>query len=182
MSMTGDERARVVSYLRETKALVMGDTAALTPEQWRFKPTPASWSAAQCIEHITIIEAGLLETVQAMAAAPEAPADQLALAAGRDELLIRMIRSRKHKVIAPESVQPASDPADPAEVLARFERTRDRTIAYLETTSDPIRTRVHPHYILGPFDGYQWMLFCCSHAERHLRQIREAKEHPDFPK
>lgn len=180
--MTAAERVRAVSYLRETKALVLNDTSELTPEQWRFKPAPSTWSPCECIGHLALVETGMLRTVQAMASAPQAPPEMLAQAAGKDDLLVRMIRSRKHKVQAPPVAHPSPESLDPDSTLERFFRVRDRSIEYMETTSDPIRTRVHPHHILGPFDGYQWMLFLCAHAERHLKQIQEMKDHPDFPR
>lgn len=181
--MTGAERARAVSYLRETKAQVLHEVSAWSAEQWRFKPSPSSWCACECIGHITLAEEGLLRRVQAMIHEPEAPADVLAQAAGRDELIVRMIRSRKRKVQAPaaHSLLDASTP-EASVILGRFDRARDLSIEYLETTTDPIRTRVHPHFILGPFDGYQWMLFLGAHAKRHLQQIQEVKDHPEFPR
>ena len=30
-------------------------------------------------------------------------------------------------------------------------------------------------------DGYQWTLFLSGHTERHVKQMREVKSHPDFP-
>jgi len=182
MTVTDAERARALSYLRETKAKVLNETAALTPAQWRFKPAPEAWSACECIEHIALVETGMLRTVQALVDTPEAPAEARAQVAGKDDLLVRMIRSRKRKVQAPPVARPSLESGDPAAILARFSSVRDRTIEYLETTSDPLRSRVHPHFILGLFDGYQWLLFLGAHTERHLEQIREAAEHPAFPR
>jgi hypothetical protein len=179
--VTDDERVRAVFYLRETKALVLDEAARLSPAQWRFKPAPDSWSPCECIEHVTLVEGNLLRMVQALANTPEPSAEVLAEVAGRDDQLVRIIRSRKRRAQAPAAALPASESPDPAEVVARFSKARDRSIDYMETTSDPIRARVHPHFVLGPFDGYQWILFLCAHAERHLRQIEEVKEHPDFP-
>lgn len=182
MPLSDTERSRVVSYLRETGSQVLDETAGLTVEQWRFRPLEGAWSASDCVEHLTLIEEGLLRTVQAMANQPEAPADVLAQTAGRDDMIVRMIRSRKQRVEAPPSVRPSCEPGDPLPMLERFRRVRQGSIEYLESTSDPLRARVYPHYILGPFDGYQWMLFLAAHVERHLKQVREAKDHPDFPR
>jgi hypothetical protein len=44
-----------------------------------------------------------------------------------------------------------------------------------------LRGRVVPHPLLGPWDGYQWLLAVGSHCSRHTAQILEAKEEPDFP-
>lgn len=179
--MTEEERRRAVSYLRETRALVSEQTGALTEAQWRFKPSPERWSPAECLAHVTISEENLLGILESLGHAPEPAAELLAQTAGRDDLLLRMIRSRKGKAQAPEEQHPPAEAADPANVLQYFCDVRDRTIRYLETTSDPLRARVHSHFILGPFDGYQWVLFLGAHTERHLKQIQESKNHPDFP-
>lgn len=180
--MTEAERERAVSYLRETRTQVADQTAGMTEAQWRFKPSPAAWCAAECIEHLSITEQAMVDTIRALAKGPEPPAEVLAETAGKDDLLVRMVRSRKRRVQAPREAHPSATSPDPAELLTGFFRVREDAIRYLENTSDPLRRRVHPHFILGPFDGYQWMLFLGAHTERHLQQIQEAKEHPEFPR
>jgi len=171
--VTPSERDRVVAYLEQTKILVLDSTATLTDAQWRFKPAPEVWSAAECIEHIALVETHLLHVIGGMAASPAAPPEVLAAAAGKEELLVKMVRSRSRKVVAPEGARPANRFPEIPALRAHFSDVRDRTIAYVRTTTDPIRTRVHPHFILGPLDGYQWLMFLGAHAERHLKQLQE---------
>lgn len=182
MRINDAERARAVSYLRDTKALVLERAAPLSQDQWRFRPGPTSWSACQCIEHIVLVEHRTLRTVKGLVKSPEATDEALSQNLGKDDLLIRMIRSRKVKVEAPAVLLPPPESPDPAAILARFSAIRDQTIEYLESTEDPLRSRTSPHPFLGPFDGYQWMLFLSAHAERHLRQIEENQEYPEYPR
>lgn len=182
MGINDAERARAVSYLRDTKALVLEQTGGLSEAQWRFRPGPTSWSACQCIAHISLVERRTLGIVQGFAESREATGEALSQNAGKDDLLIKMIRSRKVKVEAPLAMCPDLESPDPAWIIAQFSEIRDHSIEYLESTEDPLRSRTSPHPFLGPFDGYQWMLFLSAHAERHLRQIQENKEHPEYPR
>ena len=171
--MTPPERDRVVVYLEQTKILVLDSTATLSDAQWRFKPAPEAWSAAECIEHIALVETHLLQVIQKMAASSAAPPEVLAALVGKEELLVKMVRSRSRKVVAPEGARPANRFREIAALRGHFSDVRDRTIAYVRTTTDPIRTRVHPHFVLGPLDGYQWLMFLGAHSERHLKQLQE---------
>ena len=182
MRINDAERARAVSYLRDTKALVLGQTAQLSDAQWRFRPGPSSWSACQCMEHIVLVERRTLRTVKSLAESPETTLDTLSQNAEKDDLFIKMVRSRKVRVAAPPALLPPLESSDPAAIVAQFSEIRDLSIEYLESTQDPLRSRTSPHPFLGPFDGYQWMLFLSAHAERHLRQIQENKEHPECPR
>jgi hypothetical protein len=37
------------------------------------------------------------------------------------------------------------------------------------------------HPVLGPLDGYEWILAAAAHSERHTKQILEVKADPNFP-
>jgi hypothetical protein len=172
--MTPAERERAVAYLEQTKALILDSTATLTEAQWRFKPSSEAWSPAECIEHLALVETGLLKAIQGLAASPAAPAEVLAEIAGKEDVVIQMVRSRKRRIQAPEGGRPSNRFVEIEALRAHFSEVRDRTIAYVRTTGDPIRTRIHPHFMLGPMDGYQWLMFMGAHCERHLKQLQEA--------
>ncbi len=86
-------------------------------------------------------------------------------------------RSTKHA--APVDTLPAGH-SMPAEVLDRFLAAREHTAELL----DPIpalRTHVIPLGVLGPLDGYEWVLATAAHSARHAAQILELKSDPKFP-
>lgn len=173
--MTSAERDRAVNYLIETKAALLGATRELTDEQWRRKPLPEAWSIAENVDHLAIVENGLLRALQKMASAPAAPEDQLALAAGKEDLIVRAVPSRGRKVKGPPEAAPRGEYSDPAALVTRFCEIRERTIVYASTTADPLRTRLIPHFVFGPLDGFQWLIFFAAHTERHRQQIEEVK-------
>jgi hypothetical protein len=101
---------------------------------------------------------------------------------GKDEMLVKMVPNRSQKFQAPEPIQPKKLLSDPTEYVARFKASRDKHIAYVETTQDSLRDRVSPHPAAGPLDAYQWILLISGHTERHVLQILEVKADPNYPK
>lgn len=171
--MTHAERARAVAYLEQTRDAILDSTATLTDAEWKFKPVPEAWSPAECIEHITITETMLLNTIQELAKGPPAPEEVLAQTPGKEEIIVKMVPSRKRKVTTPEAGRPTGAFYGAQELRAHFTSVRDRTIYYVRTTEDPIRTCTREHFVFGPLDGYQWVLFMAAHSERHLKQLEE---------
>jgi hypothetical protein len=171
--MTQAEREYAAAYLERTKATLLATTASLTEAQWRFKPAPEQWSPAECIEHIALVEAFLLETIHKLVAGPPAPLDVLTQCAGKEVVIEKKVPDRAVKVQAPERVRPTNRFANSADLIAHFSATRDRTIEYARTTPDPLRERTFPHFVFGPLDGYQWLIFLAAHGERHLNQLME---------
>jgi hypothetical protein len=53
-------------------------------------------------------------------------------------------------------------------------------IEYIKTTSDDMRA--HSFGDREVIDCWQWMLEISTHAERHIQQIREIKNEPNFPR
>lgn len=178
--MTPADRQRALDYLERTKAAILTSTAGFTEAQWRFKPSPEQWSAAECIEHINVVEQGLLRTLQRLAAGPPVPVDQLASTQGKEELILKFVPSRRGKVQAPERARPINRWPDTGALVASFIQIRDETILYVRSTEDALRSVSHPHMVFGPLDGFQWLLFLAAHSERHLLQLLEGKTNPGF--
>jgi DinB family protein len=179
--MTSAERDRAVAYLKETQAAMIDSTRGLSDAQWRYKPSPDEWSIAECVEHLGIVEERALRGVQKMASAPPAPEDQLALAAGKEDLIVEAAPARRKKFAAPPLAIPKGEWSDSHALIARFVEVREHAIAYASTTSDPLRTRLLPHPAFGPLDGFQWLILFGAHCERHRRQLEEIKTSAGFP-
>jgi hypothetical protein len=107
--MTSAERERAVVYLQETMAAVLISTQGLSAEEW---------SIAECVEHLAIVEGFLLRSLQQMATAPEAPENELALAAGKEDLIVKDAPARKRKVKGPPASMPKG--GEPDAMLALF--------------------------------------------------------------
>jgi DinB superfamily len=177
--MTSAERDRAVAYLKETKASLILSTQGLSDAQWRHKPSAEQWSIADCVEHLGIVEEFLLHRLQGMASAPAATPEELARAAGKEDRIIKDAPARERKVKGPPVMMPKG--GEPDVVLARFVEARERVIVYAGTTGDALRTRLFPHMVFGPLDGFQWLIFLAAHCDRHRVQMEEVKTSTRYP-
>src|SRR5271170_6361081 len=98
--MTPEDRQRVLDYLEQTKAAILTSTADFTEAQWRFKPSLEQWSAAECVEHIAVVEQSLLRTLQGLAAGQPGTEEELASTRGKDEVILRAVPTRRARVQA----------------------------------------------------------------------------------
>ena len=171
-----------MSHMHASRKMFLDATANLTPAQWAFKAGPDRWSIAECAEHIAVSEDFIWGVVDKLVAGPPSDPELVAKTKGKDEMLVKMIPNREQKFQAPEPIQPKKLLSDPTEYIARFKASRDKHIAYVDTTKDSLRDRVMAHPAAGPLDAYQWILLMSAHTERHVMQILEVKADPNFPK
>jgi len=173
------EREMAVNELTKTKDRLTSTIEGLSDEQLNFKPTPESWSVAECVEHLAISEGmigGMLQgALQTPADASKRDSVQIA-----DEKLMAMISSRDQKVKTGEAFEPSGKFGSHEETVKAFTDKRGEHIKYVKTTEDDLRN----HYGQLPFgtiDGLQILLFMSGHTERHVKQMEEVMAHADFP-
>ncbi len=175
------ERDRAMSYLHATRKQFLDSVAGLSQAQWEFKPSPQSWSIAEVAEHIALSEDLLFDLVtKKIMAMPGDPA-KLEQTKGMDDKIAAMMTNRSQKVQAPETLRPTHRWKTAAELIAHFKESRDRNIAYLQTTGDDLRGHSFYHPALKELDGYQWLLMMAGHSERHTMQLNEVKTAAGYP-
>ena len=175
------ERDRAMSHLHATRKAFLDSVAGLSEAQWNFKAGPDRWSIAECAEHIAVSEEALFGLLQQTMKSPAAP-EKKAEVQGKDEAILRMLPDRSVKAKAPEFLQPTRRWPDHADLIAHFKQSRDRNIAYIQTTEDDLRSHFMNHPVLKAIDAYQIMLLLSAHSERHTLQINEVKTDPNYPK
>jgi uncharacterized damage-inducible protein DinB len=181
LPLTQNERDKAISHFNATRKVLLDSLAGLSDAQWNFKPSPERWSIAECAEHIAVSEDAIFELVQKALKSPAEP-DKKALAQGKDEMLLRAMPNRSVKAQAPEFLQPKRRWPDRESLIAHFKQSRDRNIAYLQTTEDDLRGHFLEHPVFKTLDTYQMMLLISAHCERHTLQINEVKADPNYPK
>jgi hypothetical protein len=130
------------------------------------KPDSETWSALECMEHITVVEKGLLN-VLAMELTDTAP-ERMGM-----EKIRAALANREMRVSAPEFILPKGRFASLREAEERFFRQREKLL-------DMVNAKVHehdgvfPHPMLGPMTKLEWIYFTLAHTERHLFQIKDA--------
>ncbi len=174
--LTTEQITTASRHLSVTRAFLIESVSGLSPAQWDFKPFPDSWSIAENVEHIVLIETGIHSIIESLSHAPE-----VAPAANRsemDDFILNEIPKRSRKGNSPAHALPTHRWSGP-EGLQQFMQVRERGMRLLLTQR--LRTSVFPHPIFGPWDSYQWLLAAASHGARHTAQICEVKTGPGFP-
>jgi hypothetical protein len=176
--ITNMEREQAVRYLADTRAGVIEAVKGLSEAQFNFKPGPDRWSIAECLEHIAIVENAVLSGVRVRlekGPAPAADRDVKQI----DAMILTTVPDRSTKVKAPAQLVPTGNSA-PAANLEHFLASRQQTVNWLKSDSN-LRGHSVDHPVLGPLDGYEWILAAAGHSERHTKQILEVKADPNFP-
>src|SRR5580704_13984981 len=145
-----------MSHFHATRKVFLDSVAGLSDAQWNFKPGPQRWSIAECAEHIAVSEDALFEMVKQVVRLPAEP-DKKAMVRGKDEMILRTMPNRSVKAQAPEFLQPKRRWPDRQSLIAHFKDSRDRNIAYLQTTEDDLRGHFVEHPVFKTLDAYQMM-------------------------
>jgi hypothetical protein len=180
-SLSQGERDRALSELHATRKEFLDIVTKVSDAQWAFKPSPQAWSLAEIAEHITLSETELPAMVAKAMAEPANPL-KLSEAKGKDAMILEKVPMRDQKAQAPPILQPRGKWPTRAALVAAFQAARDRNLAYLRETNDPLRAHELDHPAMGPLDCYQWYLLIGAHTERHIDQMREVMTNPAFPK
>jgi len=177
--LTESDLQRAVDYLKTTREGVIAATKDLSEAQWNFKPAPERWSVAEVTEHIAAAEDMLMGLIQGQVMSAPANTESNDVKAV-DQLVLQAIPDRSHKLKAPEPLVPVNRFHTPAESLAHFKASREKTIAFLRETKG-LRDHALDSPLGKKLDAYQWILFIAAHSDRHTKQIVEVKADPHFP-
>jgi hypothetical protein len=176
--LTTTERKRLTEYIADTGTLVLKTVQSLSPEQLKFRPRHDRWSIVENIEHLSTVDDLVLSQIVEVVGTEEAAKESAWK--DQDDALLERVRRRAPPLYAPEVIQPRNE-LEPAEIIKRFETVHSCVRTYVATTDAELRRFCFSHPVYGELDCYQWLLCMGAHCERHLSQIREVIESPDFP-
>ena len=177
--LTDGERRRAIGELEASRKALLDTVAALTPDQWTFKPAPDRWSIAECVEHIALAEDSYFRLITGRLAKSPPEPEKRAEVLGKDDEVLRKMPDRSSKRQTSQALEPRGK--TPQEALDHFRRSRERFLEYVRTSSDDLRNHFAAHRAVGLIDGYQWVLLAAGHTLRHIDQIREVMRDPKFP-
>ena len=173
--LTDEERDRIVDLLQQTCEDVLTAVQPVNAAQWGFRPGADRWSIG------LIAERRLFRQVErALDAKPNR--SWLLETGGKDELIVRLLADRSDKRDAPSAVVPTGS-VDKGTTLRVFLERRVQSIAFAETTTDPLKAHTLDHHRtdVGTLNAYQWMLYIPLHTRRHLKQISEILATSGYP-
>lgn len=166
-------------YLDETKEALDESVEGLSDEQMQYKADPESWSVAQIMEHIIIVEGVLKSLLEGKLSEDETPELRSEIKMTDDQIL-GFITDRSQKVKTQDQFQPAGKYISADEALEVFDDQREDMVDWLKDTDADLRNYVN-EFPFGKIDAYQTVLFMAGHTERHTKQIEEVKDSPEFP-
>jgi DinB superfamily len=177
--LTQAERDSLTKHLQETRQAFLDSIAGLSEAQWTFRAGPDRWSIAEVAEHIAISETTLLRLVtDQIMKGPAVPRNPDAVS---DEKLLAALLDRTSKFQAPEMLKPTNRWATRDALTKDFVAAREKTAAYVKTTTDDLHGHAGPHPVFKMLDGYQWVLLLSGHSARHTAQIQEVKTSAGYP-
>jgi hypothetical protein len=178
--MTDDDREHLLVHFQMTTQMVAEQVRGLSPAQLEYRASPDRWTIRECVSHLAVAEPDYWRELKD---AVKAPAnmnmkDKKSTATDADIMWYGIDRVVHTKTGGGhEKVETYKDMAV---ALAKFQALRATMIDYIKSTGDDLRA--HSFGEKEPIDSWQWMLEISTHAERHIQQIREIKNDPNFPK
>jgi uncharacterized damage-inducible protein DinB len=174
--MTPAEREFVVRQLDQTTDRLRDVLQGLSREQLLYKADPESWSIAEAVEHMVVVEKRLIGAIQKLIQEPSDHSKQNAM---DDTEVLRQVGTVVEKVQSPaHSVPKLRWPAE--DLLKEFEAARQITREFARSVDGDLRQHFITHFKLGELDCYQWLLLIGAHCKRHTEQSEAVKASMGF--
>jgi uncharacterized damage-inducible protein DinB len=142
-------------------------------DQWKTSPGNRSWSAAQLVAHLIMVERKVIGTADRLL--QKTPKHFSLLKRLHLPLALieaRIIRRKTPVPLDPELVR------EKETMLAELREVRERTLAFMdETKGRDLSVYCWPHPFLGTLNTYAWLQMVAAHELRHEKQMREIAAH-----
>lgn len=164
----------VLSRLDTARGALRGAIDAIPPAMHRQRPAADRWSAAEVLEHLTLVErifGGRI--VNAVGAARSGLSPEAQPRAPLPDAVEQRMGDRLNRRQAPEPAQPTGT-VDVASGWAALESNHSTLRAALAGCDGLALSQVtldHPFF--GTMNVYQWIELMAAHEGRHTEQIRE---------
>jgi DinB superfamily len=142
---------------------------AVALEQWRCKPSPEEWSAAEVVAHLVMVERAIVGGADRVTQKQPRYIPYLK----RLHLPLMLVESR---IIRRKSPIPLDNTlfGSKEEMLAELRGVRERTLAFLaETAKRDLSEYRWKHVFLGMLNVYEWFEMIAAHEMRHTKQMKE---------
>ncbi len=178
--LTDLERTKAIGLLTRSRQTLLDAVDGVTEEQARWKPAADRWSILEYVEHLAISDDELVAMIRRSLSTPARPETEDERR--QREETIRQTPVPRGANRAPENLVPQARFNSLAEAVQAFLAARERTMTFARTTQDDLRSHFVQHSVLGPLDGYQWLMGNGRHAETHAAHIREIRGLEEFPR
>jgi hypothetical protein len=176
--MSKEDRQHLLVHFEMTTQMVAEQVRGLSPAQLEYKASSDRWSIREVVSHLAVAEPDYWRDIQkALKAVPDMK-EKKSAATDADILWYGIDRVEHTKTGGGH--ERVDTYKDLGEALGKFQALRATMIEYIKTTNDDLRA--HSFGDRQVIDCWQWMLEISTHAERHIQQIREIKNDPNFPR
>ena len=176
--MTKGDREHLLVHFEMTTQMVAEQVRGLSPAQLEYKASPDRWSIREVVSHLAVAEPDYWRDLQKALQAKPDMKEEKSEASDADILWYGIDRVVHQKTGGGH--EKVDTYKDLSQALGKFQALRATMIDYIKTTQDDMRA--HSFGQREVIDCWQWMLEISTHAERHIQQIREIKNDPNFPK
>ena len=177
--MTDADREHLLVHFEMTTQMVAEQVRGLSPAQLEYKSSPDRWSIREVVSHLAVAEPDYWRQLQKFVKATPDMKDKKSTATDADIMWYGIDRVVHTKTGGGH--EKVDTYKDLKEALGKFQALRATMIEYIKTTNDDLRAHSFGEGD-NMIDCWQWMLEISTHAERHIQQIREVKNGPNFPK
>lgn len=177
--LTFNSVADIYDSLERARARLRRTLDGLSAEAEDFRPAPESWTIAEIVEHLSLVEGQISRLMSKVVARVEADGGASAGDGAQRTPLVDfapLAARAEEKFNAPETARPKGG-VRVEESLARLGASSDaiRALRPRVESLDLSATRL-PHPAFGQLDFYQWLAVLGIHEERHRRQIEAVKD------
>jgi hypothetical protein len=173
------DRKYLVDNLARSRDEVMKETQGLSKEQLTFKESPERWSINQIVEHIARWEM-LFDHEISRSLGAGAQLERLKTVRPDSTFVNFIYEQKPHfslEYTKPFSYTIPMGLNDISSSLAWFSKMRNESISFIISTKDDLRLYFNSYGSI-----HQIYIYVFGHTDRHLRQIRKVKTHPNYPK
>jgi hypothetical protein len=169
----------LIDYLAAHRRTLHEAVASVPAQLREVKPADGSWSVAEVMEHVSLIEQRIAMLVGKHAAAARASGvgpDPDTSSVVASYVNPEQVVDRTVKIVAPAPVQPTGT-LDAAAGSQAFDNAHDALVTSLrEANGVSLEHAMQTHPVLGPLNLYHWIVATALHGDRHAAQIREIGE------
>jgi len=178
--LSKEDRKFLLNYYKETQKSLLLRIENLSDEQWHYKTAEDRWSVAEVAEHILKAETSLIKRAKDITAHNHSP-NKIEAQNGKEKEIIRFITDRSKKFPANEAVVPEGKYPTAEAFIDEYLSFRKETQKYVRSTKDPLKGYFQENPLFTEVNGFHWLVFIGAHTERHILQIQEVLNDPNFP-
>ena len=167
------EIQNIFQGLEEKHKALLEQLDALSEETLYFKAGADKWSIVEAIEHLVIVEEGML--AQLTGAASATALDPQDRSAKKFQIVIKVMERDIPADVPDASMEPHGE-FTLEELLSRWDNVRRKTRAYIESLkSEDTANLVYRHPFAGPLKLAETLRFVDVHFDNHMRHLETIK-------